>query len=143
MNISRIFLFPTFLFAFLSACSEPEVRIMSRSSGQVGTGVVLNTTAGNSGPIEIDVQGETYSGTWVAVRDSGSIGYGLFKTYAPSGLGGTATTFAMSTSGLATALLRSNKGNTLRCDVRYDAMSVTGIGVCQKQNGEVFDLQVL
>ena len=47
----------------------------------------------------------------------------------------------MADSGVGTALLRSGAGNSLRCEFRYNAMTVTALGVCQRQDGQLFDLQ--
>lgn len=106
---------------FVSGCGNPQARLTDRATGAVGVGDVQNTGFGNSGPMTVAFSNETYTGTWVTVRDS---------NYASSGGGGTAT-------------LRSDQGNRLVCQFRYSLVTVTGVGTCQRQDGAVFDLQVI
>ncbi|MEQ9693366.1 hypothetical protein [Shimia sp. SDUM112013] len=127
----------------ICACT-PSATLISRTTGAVGKGTVENATMGNSGPLTISFKNESYSGQWVAVPNPGSYNFGLLNAYG----GGTSaygnfSSYSVSDSGFGTAILSSNKGNSMRCEFRYNTMSMTAIGVCQKQNGEVFDLQVV
>lgn len=124
----------------LTACSEPTLTLMSRSTGQMGTGTVENAVLGSSGALTIAFQNETYQGQWLAVPNPGSFDFGLIDVGKPSS--GNFSVFSQSDSGFGTALLRSNKGNSMRCEFNYNSMSMSALGICEKSGtGEVFDLQ--
>lgn len=128
----------------LSGCSiTPKATLMSRETGARGTGVIENVAYGNSGPMTVSFKDQTFKGKWVAVRNPGNTSFGLLTSYGLGGVGiGTGTQVTQSDSGYGTALLSSNNGDTLRCEYRYSLTTITAIGVCQKKNGEIFDLQV-
>ena len=128
----------------LSACSiTPSATLMSRETGAMGTGVIENAAFGNSGPMTVTFQDQEFKGQWVAVRNPGNTSFGLLTTYGYGGIGvGTASAVSQSDSGYGTALLSSDDGESMRCEYRYSLVTITATGVCQKQDGEVFDLQV-
>lgn len=128
----------------LAACASPSLTLLGRDSGDLGTGSVEGVYLRNSGPIEIALRGETYRGTWVAVRNAGSASFGLLNAYGSSS--GTLTAsgvgISQSDSGFGTAILQSEQGRGMRCEYRYSTVTVTATGVCRHEDGEVFDLQV-
>ncbi|WP_173488416.1 MULTISPECIES: hypothetical protein [unclassified Aliiroseovarius] len=128
----------------IAACSDPKLTVMNRSSGEVGYGSVQNSFTGNSGPMSFAFANETYTGTWVAVSDPGSVSFGLLNAYSSTGQTafGNATAYSMSTGGFATGLMTSSKGNTARCEMRYDSWAMTAAGVCRRQDGVIFDVQM-
>ncbi|MEI4234818.1 hypothetical protein [Roseovarius sp. D22-M7] len=132
----------TFITGFMAACAiTPEATMMSRETGATGTGVLENVAFGNSGPMNVSFKNQNFTGQWVAVRNPGSTSFGLLSTYGIGGFGvGSAVT--QSDSGYGTALLSSNTGDSMRCEFRYSLVTITATGVCQKQDGEIFDLQV-
>ena len=87
---------------------------------------------------------ETYTGTWVTVDDPGSVAFSLLNGVNAGGgsFMGNATTSSFSTGGYGTALLKSDKGNSMKCEVRYDSWNATAAGVCRRQDGALFDIQV-
>ncbi|MFY0619518.1 hypothetical protein [Shimia sp.] len=137
----------------LASCA-PKITLIDQKTGEMGIGSAENTTLGSSGPITVKFSGETYTGNWVAVADSGSTSFGSFNAYgtttafgaqpasASTNIVGTSNIFTSSTTGNGSAFLMSEKGNKLRCQVRYDSMTMTGIGICQRQDGALFDLQM-
>lgn len=129
---------------YAAGCSAPTITVMDRKSGELGTGQVENTSFGSSGPITIQFESEVYRGTWVAVQDPGSTNFILLNAYGANGgmASGTASGFSSSTGGFGTDLLRSGEGNSLRCEVRYSSMTITAAGVCRRQDGAIFDLQM-
>jgi hypothetical protein len=131
-------------FGFLIGCTEPRLAVMNRSTGEVGTGSVQNSTLGASGPMSFSFANEVYNGTWVAVADSGSVSFGLLSAYSSSGNSafGNASAYSMATGGFGTAIMTSSKGNSARCEVRYDSWAMTAAGICQRQDGVIFDLQM-
>jgi hypothetical protein len=123
----------------LQGCTDPTAMAVNRSNGEVGRGTIQNAYAGNSGPMTLAFANESYSGQWVAVRDSGTQSFGLLASYG----GLTAASMSVqSDTGFGTALLASDRGNSLRCEYRYSLVTVTAIGVCQRQDGVILDLQV-
>ena len=129
----------------LTACSDPKLVLMNRQTGEVGQGAVMNSQLGSSGSMTVSFPNETYVGTWVAINDPGSVTFGLLNAYSSTGgsvLGANSTGYTMSTGGFGTALLSSDKGNTARCEVRYDSWNMTAAGICRRQDGIIFDLQM-
>jgi hypothetical protein len=127
----------------MMACT-PKLTLMSRSTGEVGTGIVENVTFGNSGTLSVTFSEETYSGQWIAVRNPGTYDFGLINVATFGGGGGYGNFNSRSTSdsGFGTALLRSTKGNSLRCEFNYSLTTVSAIGICKNnRTGEIFDLQ--
>ena len=137
-------LFSAALATILAACSiTPETTLMSRSTGEVGKGTVENVAFGNSGPMTVTFSDETFQGEWVAVRNPGSTSFNLITAYGlAGGVTGTSSQVTQADSGYGTALLSSNKGNSMRCEYRYSLATVTATGVCKTRDGEVFDLQM-
>lgn len=141
MRAKHFFLLIVPVFA-LVAC-EPAATIMSRDTGVVGTGSIEGATFNSTGLISMQLPGENFSGTWVAVRDSGSQSFGLLNAYGAGGaVSGTTSIFSQSDSGVGSAILRSDIGNSMRCEFRYSLVTVTALGICQTGSGEIFDLQV-
>ena len=105
----------------LAACS-PAVTITSRSTGQQGTGTLENTAFGNSGKASLTVGAEQFTGTWMAVRDTGVLGF-------------------KGDAGTGNAILRSNKGSHMTCQFRYSMTTYNALGTCIKDDKETFDLQ--
>lgn len=105
----------------LAACS-PAVTITSRSTGQQGTGTVENIEFGNSGKMTVALGDEQFSGTWLAVRDTGLLGFSA-------------------DTGTGNAVLRSNKGSHMTCQFKYSMGTYTALGTCLKNEKETFDLQ--
>jgi hypothetical protein len=120
--------------SLLIACT-PTLTLMSRETGEMGTGTAENITFGNSGALTIAFKSEKYQGTWIAVKDPGSFSYGLMNSINYSA-------WNIADSGYGSALLRSDKGNSMRCEFRYSTTTITAIGLCQKVGtGEIFDVQ--
>jgi len=128
--------------SFTAACT-PSATVMSRDSGKTGYGDIENATFGSSGEMSLQFPDETFRGKWVAVRNPGTQSFGLLTTYSsgPTATGNFAG-FSQSDSGFGSAILNSDKGNSMRCEFRYSLITITAIGVCRKQDGEIFDLQV-
>ncbi|WP_368187298.1 hypothetical protein [Aestuariibius sp. HNIBRBA575] len=127
----------------LAACS-PQLTLMSRTTGNMGTGVVENAALGNSGTLTVSFSDEIYTGTWTTVQNPGSYSFGMINVsdYSNGGGFGNFNAYSMSDSGFGTALLSSNKGRSMRCEFEYNSMSMTAVGICKiNQTNEIFDLQ--
>lgn len=130
----------------LTSCVNltPTAMVMGRESGVMGSGDVKNILFGNSGPIEIKIEDQVYSGTWVAVRDPGSTQFSLLNAYSVNGgaVFGSALGASQADGGYGTAMLSAPSGDTLHCEYRYSNVTATANGICKHKNGEIFDLQV-
>lgn len=131
--------------SLLAAACSHNVVMLGRESGAIGIGSAA-ASMGNSGTLSVELLGETYSGPWVFMSNSGSVGYGLINAYGyganAGAVSGSATTFSQSTDGRGTVLMSAPSGATLRCEFDYNSWTSTGLGVCEHSGGEVFDLQI-
>lgn len=118
----------------------PKATLMSRKTGAMGTGVMENAALGNSGPMKFDFGGEKYNGKWIAVRDTGSTSFRLLTTYGGGLMASNASSQA--DSGFGTALLSAESGKSMRCEFKYSLVTITAVGVCEKNDGEIIDLQL-
>lgn len=115
----------------LSMLPPHELTLMAAD----GSGGAGQATRGSSrGQIEITIDDQHYSGTWVAGR-AGATGYAV------SGPAFASATSMSTTSG-GTALLRSASGGTLRCHFTYDGLGHAGFGECIDRIGKRYDLQI-
>ena len=105
----------------LSACA-PAVTITSRTTGQLGSGTLENIELGNSGRMTIALGNEQFTGTWLAVRDSGILGI-------------------PANGGIGNAVLHSDQGSRMTCEFRYSMGTYTALGTCLKNESETFDMQ--
>ena len=145
MTLSKRFLTIGLAACALSACGDPKLIAMNRSTGEIGQGSVQNSFVGSSGPLSIAFKNETYTGTWVAVSDPGAVTFGLLNAFGSNGQSafGNTTAYSMSTGGYATGLLSSDKGNSAGCEMRYDSWAMTAAGICRRQDGVIFDMQMV
>ena len=126
----------------LSACG-PDTLAMSRTTGVTGTGSITGATLRNSGEMTIQLPWETFTGRWVAVREGADQSLELLEAIASgSVLSRTARVLSETEAGFGTAILRSDRGRSMRCEFRYTGVNIKAIGVCQTRDGEIFDLQV-
>jgi len=126
----------------LSACG-PDATVLSRTTGITGTGDITGGRLRNSGDMTLELPGETFSGSWVAVREGANQSLELLDSYiSGSVLRGAARLLSETEAGFGTAILTSDRGRSMRCEFRYSGMNITAIGVCQTTDGEVYDLQL-
>lgn len=113
--------------------------------GQNGTtGTAKVTTFGNhSGAITITLGGKVYTGQWVYAPQGGSVSFGTATAFS-GGQSATASSFAtgIPTSGPGSILASAPDGSTLRCVFSYSENGQTGIGECQDNRGEIYNLQI-
>jgi hypothetical protein len=127
----------------LSACGSSDPLVMSRTTGITGTGEITGSRLRNSGEMTIQLPWETFTGRWVAVREGADQSLELLESLASgSVLRRTARVLSETEAGFGTAILRSDRGRSMRCEFRYTGVNITAIGICQTRDGEVFDLQV-
>lgn len=127
----------------LSGCGGPEPLAMSRTTGMTGSGEITGGRLSNSGEMTIQLPWETFTGRWVAVREGANQGLELLEAFGSgSVLRTTSRILSETEAGFGTAILRSDRGRSMRCEFRYTGVNIRAIGVCQTRDGEIFDLQV-
>ena len=121
----------------LPGCAH-QLTLMSRDGNSIGSGAVPGTFS-NSGKITVTIDETPYNGTWVYSQSGG--GVGLMQTYGATGMS-TSTGVLASTSGIGNVIARSDAGQSLRCEFQYSEMTATGLGICQRADGTIYDLQI-
>ena len=116
-------------FAILASCASPTLVVTNQKTGVSGKGTATGATFGSLGEIKIDVDGEAYQGTWVAMRDSGSA---TLSFWSPG----------PKDSGVGIATLKAPSGKHLRCEFGYNLSSMSGIGLCKSSRGEMYDMML-
>jgi hypothetical protein len=128
----------------LAGCATTyELAVMPHDSGRIFTGRATDTGSGQ-GPISIDLENRQYTGTWVATTPSRTYGvvaggWGWGRGW---GWGAAGSTVSMDNPAgtEAKALLQSQDGTGLRCDLRIG--QGTGGGMCRDDAGRVYDVQL-
>ena len=115
------------LFA-VGACASPIV-VTNRDTGASGSGEATGAMFGSMGKMSLAIEGEVYSGTWVAMRDAGRMNL-TFWSLGPKD------------SGVGIANLTSASGKYLRCEFGYSLSSGSGIGLCKSKDGVTYDFMV-
>ncbi|MBI3506378.1 MAG: hypothetical protein HY059_16195 [Proteobacteria bacterium] len=129
--------------ALISVCAcTHNIYIVGRTTGATGTASV--TTFGDkSGNISINLAGKIFTGQWVYLPTGGSLGFA--SATATSGAQ-SATAFGsavgMPMGGPGSVLASAPDGSALRCAFSWSEWGHTGIGVCQDNKGEIYDLQI-
>jgi hypothetical protein len=98
----------------------------------------------NNGMAATTLHGETYSGPWSVLTDGGVVGSATTMVQGEDGWPHAVRTNALARQTGATGrlLLRSEGGDTITCDFRFDFSSMTGIGRCAGARHGAYDLQV-
>lgn len=112
---------------FTSACASPRLVITNQETGVSGSGSASGATLNSLGKIELNADGEKYTGTWVAMRDSGSA---TLSFWSPG----------PKDSGVGIANLTTATGKPMRCEFGYNLSSMSGIGLCKTKSGGSYDL---
>lgn len=117
------------LVSFASACASPKLVITNQKTGVSGTGTATGATFNSLGTIELNADGEKYTGSWVAMRDSGSA---TLSFWSPG----------PKDSGVGIANLTTATGKPMRCEFGYNLSSMSGIGLCKTKAGGTYDLMM-
>lgn len=125
----------------LTGCGH-NFYLVGRSSGASGRAHIV--TAGNhSGDIAIDLSGKTYTGRWVYAPGGGSVGFGSATAFSGTQTAtATGTMIGLPAGGNGSILASTPDGSTLRCVFQYSEWGSTGVGLCQDNRGETYDLQI-
>lgn len=124
----------------LSGCAL-DVALMERGGPATGGGKVPYTMA-KSGEITIALGGEEYAGRWVLAQ-GGSYSLASMSGASPAGgMSAVGTGVNFDAAGNGNILARSASGKGLRCVFNYSGFSRTGTGLCQDDNGRLYDMQI-
>jgi hypothetical protein len=128
----------------LSGCATTyELNVMPRDSGKIYHGVAEDKGYGE-GRLSIDLEGKTYTGTWVQTtsdRTTGFVSGGFGWGGRRGGFGlGSIITLDNPQGAEAKALLTAPDGTGLRCDFRVS--EGRGGGICRDDRGREYDVQL-
>jgi hypothetical protein len=125
----------------LGACTH-NIYLVGRTTGTTGTAQV-STFGNHSGDIAITLGSKVYTGQWVYAPGGGSVGIGTATAFS-GGQSATATStfIGLPTGGPGSVLASAPDGSTLRCSFTFSEFGHTGIGACQDNKGEIYDLQI-
>lgn len=115
----------------------------ARQSGATGQASITTTPGHPSGTMTVAIGRKTVTGRWLYMSGAGTVAAGTAT--ATSGLRSstaTGTAVGMPMSGNGSILLSSPEGDTMRCVFNYSEWSSTGLGECQDNHGEDYDLQI-
>jgi hypothetical protein len=128
----------------LGGCARHyDVYMMGRSSaGQARTTITVNTGHPN-GDFTILLHGKQYVGRWIYVAGGGSVTVGM-ATGVSAGQVAMANGMAISapTQGDGSVLASAPDGSTLHCRYSFHSWTRSGVGICQDNDGGIFDLQI-
>lgn len=108
---------------------------MGRDNNITGTGTASGFNG--SGTLTIDLGGKTYKGNWVIVEGGSlSLMNGMVggTSFYGNGMG-------VSGSSPGNALLKSEDGDTLRCQFMWSDFTYAATGICEDKNHKLYDMQ--
>lgn len=112
----------------LAGCT-PKLVITNKDTGMTGYGTASGANASSTGQVEIDIDGEAFTGPWVAMRDPGNAAL-TFWSMGPKD------------SGVGIANLTSESGKYVRCEFSYNMTSLSGLGLCKNKQGGTYDFMM-
>jgi hypothetical protein len=127
----------------LGACTTSHsFYLMGRTTGISGSGVVP-ANGQHGGEITITLGGKKFQGRWVYMESGGSIGIGTSTVSAGSASAAATGTFVgLPTGGNGSVMASTSDGSVLRCVFNFSEWDLRGVGVCQDNKGETYDLQI-
>lgn len=139
----RVAILALILSVTIGGCvSSHDFYLMSRQTGVTGSGTVP-ADGHRGGPITITLGGKSFRGRWVYMETGGSVGLGT--AFAFSGTQTATATGAfvgLPTGGNGNVMAAASDGSTLRCTFNFSEWNLKGVGVCQDNRGETYDLQI-
>ena len=112
----------------LAGCT-PKLVITNQATGVSGYGTASGANASSTGQVTVEIDGEEFTGPWVAMRDPGNAVL-TFWSMGPKD------------SGVGIANLTSSSGKYVRCEFGYNMSSLSGIGLCKSKRGDTYDFMM-
>jgi hypothetical protein len=130
------------LCAVLSGCSH-NLYIVGRTNHLTGTAKVTTQVGNKGGNIVIALGGKDYKGRWIYVQTGGSLGFGSATAFSGGQTAtATGTMIGLPTGGNGSIIASAADGSSLHCAFDYSEWSNTGVGACQDDKGEMYDVQI-
>lgn len=117
----------------LAGCSH-DITMINQKSGAIAKGTAISE--GGKGSINVDLNGTQYAGRWVFVRNGG-LGFSNSFGATPG-----FSTASFTGGGNGRANLSAEGGKSLRCEFQYSDMSGSGMGACQDNEGQMYDMNI-
>jgi hypothetical protein len=120
-----------------------NIYLTGRASGITAQTEMLATAGHPSGDVAIVLKGKTYTGRWVYMSGTGTVG--LSTATVSSGLHtatGTGMAVGLPSGGNGIVDATASDGSSLHCAYQYSAWSRSGVGMCKGSDGEIYDLQI-
>jgi hypothetical protein len=131
--------------AALGGCAS-MVTLTARDGGPGGVGVSPGAVGGR-GALKITLEGKQYIGEWVVSSEGGFAGFSNADKPAAKALGskrlGKATGIVragIASNGDGRAYANGPDGSTLHCNFRFDAVTSVAQGLCERNDGRLYDL---
>ena len=126
----------------LAGCAH-TVYVTGRTTGVSGQTTITPGIGQTSGKIGLKIGGKAYAGRWVYMNGPGSVSIG--SAIAVSGATSASafgTGVAAPMSGNGSIIMSAPGGGSFRCVFNYSQWSSSGVGECQDETGEIYDLQI-
>ncbi len=130
--------------ALLAGCAN-TVTLTPRDGGAVGMGTSRGGMGGH-GVFRVDLEGRKYMGQWTVSAEGGFSGYAA-DSDKPLGRRQLAQARGVMNASLAgngdgRAYAKSPDGSTLRCHFHYNGVTSIAQGLCEREDGKLYDLTV-
>jgi hypothetical protein len=127
----------------LAGCvSSHSFYLMGRQSGVSGSGIVP-ANGRHGGPITITIGARQFTGQWIYMESGGSVGIETATGYSSRGAAtATGIGVGLPTGGNGNVIASAPDGTTLRCAFNFSEIDMHGVGLCQDNKGETYDLQI-
>jgi hypothetical protein len=128
----------------LAACAN-TVTLASRDGGPSGLGSSTGAMS-SRGLLKIMLEGKQYSGEWVVSDEGHFDGFGQARTagqkFAQKNLAIASGIIRAGTSGNGDGRAYANAadGDSLRCHFNVNALTATAFGLCERNDGRIYDL---
>jgi len=129
----------------LAGCAS-MVTLTARDGGPGGVGVSPGSVGGR-GTLRINLEGKQYVGEWVVSTEGGFAGFSnadkpTRKTLGSSSLGKATgiVSAGIASNGDGRAYANGPGGATLRCNFRLNAVTSMAQGLCERNDGRLYDL---
>jgi hypothetical protein len=126
----------------LGGCSH-ALYVTARTTGVAGQTSITTAPGTPSGEISLSLGRKLYSGHWIYVAGPGSVSVASATAFSgvhsatASGIG-----LGMPTSGHGSIIMSGPGEIYFRCVYEYSQWSSSGVGECQDETGESYDLQI-
>ncbi len=128
----------------LAGCTQHyDVYLMGRSSADQARSTIVVTAGHPGGDFAIQIRGKQYLGRWIYVANGGAVSLGTAVGVSGTHVAtGNAMAISTPTEGGGSIFAAASDGSALHCQYGFNAWSRSGVGLCQDNGGEMFDLQI-